>query len=334
MKTFAILAASLAVAFSSFADRPTLEELSSHLFTNAAIVWQAPIANLPKSFWTFKIIRSHIFPQATISNAIVLGGIQAWGFPEASTNNTCIADDCHCSCAIHCIFSIYPPDASMCFSSPLQTSSTQKIPDDKILIKWAWYHSYQLGVDPATVAEEGFTSHFNTDTNGNSLTNEISGRGVFLSRVLDGTKFMNSGNDVSSSEGFWIEFGSFGLVRNFSLRWPNLERHKQSQTATVEQIIRCIHAHKTFVMPESDEDYFTKLKKLANAKKLTISKITPYYGEGIFGEVPTNGATCNFVMPFALLKADADFGDSHSAIVLYSPLISSDVSRLLGKKSP
>jgi hypothetical protein len=47
MKIFAFVAASLAAIFSSPAAPPTWQELSSHLFTNEPIIWQAPINNLP-----------------------------------------------------------------------------------------------------------------------------------------------------------------------------------------------------------------------------------------------------------------------------------------------
>ena len=111
-----------------------------------------------------------------------------------------------------------------------------------------------------------------------------------------------------------------------------LERRESQPIANPQDIIRCIQAHKTFVLPTPDEeDYFARLKKLANANKLTITKITPYYGEGVFGEVPTNDAPCNVATPFAELEAVAEFGNSNASVRLLSPIIVSEVNRLLSK---
>ena len=80
-----------------------------------------------------------------------------------------------------------------------------------------------------------------------------------------------------------------------------------------------------------EETYFQRIKALANAKTFTITKITPYYSEGIFGEVPTNDVPPEFVTPLAELEAVADFGNSNATVRLLSPILSSEVSRLLGK---
>jgi hypothetical protein len=86
-------------------------------------------------------------------------------------------------------------------------------------------------------------------------------------------------------------------------------------------------------MPNGDEEnYFDRLKTLASAKKLTITKITPYYGEGMFGDVPTNDVPCKYATPFAELEAVADFGNSNATVRLLSPILSSEVRRLLGVK--
>jgi hypothetical protein len=115
---------------------------------------------------------------------------------------------------------------------------------------------------------------------------------------------------------------------------PNLERTQKSLTASPEQIIACIRAFKTPSPPKGDEpDYYGRIKNLGKAKMLTITKVTPFYGEGIYGQVPTNGELLSIVLPIAQLDAVADFGDSNAAVRLLSPIISSEVTRLLSKKS-
>lgn len=334
MKTIAILAVIFLTACSAPASPPTVEEqLWSHLFTNAVIVWQAPTNDLPKSLWVYQRMLPRVFSETVISNAIVLGSFQSHGFPKPGANDICILDDpdCdNCGCARVCNFSIRPNDATLSFYSPNQNHLTQYIPSDATVGKLARDCALKLGVDLAQVVEKPTTSHFNTDTNDNKLTNQICGRGIFLCRQLDGINFFSANDDGDGSKGFVIDFGSYGLIRSFSLCWSEVARYKSEPTTSQQEIIRCIQAHKTIVMPDIDEeDYFARLKKLAGAKKLTITKITPCYGAGVFGEVPTNDVPCKFVTPFAELEAVADFGSSNASVRLVSPIISPEVQRLM-----
>jgi hypothetical protein len=322
------------MAFSASADSVTWQELSSRLFTNAAIVWQAPTDKLPKSFWIYRRELPHVFSATVISNAVVLGSLQAKGFPKPSTNEFFIAEDKgpHYPGPLATIFGIRPGDANMYYWLPdYRAVLGEPIPDDKAIIALAWKYAGQLGTDPAHLVQENLYTHFcNTDQQGRA-TNHACGRGVFLSRQLDGIPFYSADNEGSGAEGFSIEFGSRGQVRAFSVRWSTVERYKSEQTASREEVIRCIRAHKTMVLPKPDEeDYFARLKKLAGVKKLTINKITPYYAEGVLGEMPTNDVPYEFAVPFGELEAVADFGNSTAIVRLVSPIISSEVSRLLG----
>jgi hypothetical protein len=329
MKTVT-LAASLAAAFSSLADTSSLENFSPQFSTNTQIIWQAPTNHLPKSFWTYKKLSPHVFPETVISNAIVLASFQSKGFPKPSTNDTCIMDDpdCNCPCMRVCNFYIGPASAVLSFSSPGQNTSTRQLPSDQAIVKWAWNDAALLGIDPALMAEKCLTSHFNLDTNDHKITNQICGRGAFLSRQLDGTLFIGNGDD--GGEGFWIEFGSYGQINSFFLNWPELDRYDSHQTANPEQIINCIRAHKIIVFPNADEEkYFERVKALANAKTFTITKITPYYGEGRFGETPADNEPPKWVTPVAEVEAVADFGNTNATVRMLSPILASDVTRLL-----
>ena len=333
MKPLIILAAILVTAPAS-ATSPTWEELSSHLFTNAVIIWQAPTNNLPKIFWVYQRTLPHVFSATIISNAIVLGSLQRKGFPQPSTNDFYISEDKgpNPMASIPTIFGIRPSDASMYYSIPnYSAGSGKEIPNDEMIVRRARKYASQLGLDPATLVQKNIYTHIcNRDQNGKT-TNLVCGRGVLLSRQLDGITFFSADNEGEDAEGFSIEFGSFGQIRSFSFRWSNVTRYKNSPTASRQQIIQCIQAHKTLVLPNiGEDDYFARLTKLASAKKLTINKITPYYGEGILGEVPTNDVPCKFATPFAELEAIANFGNSNLTIRLISPIISSEVIRLLG----
>ncbi len=318
-------------AFSSFAES-ALERFSPHFSTNMPIVWQARTNQLPKSFWIYKRLPPRPFPATVISNAIVLASLQSKEFPKPSTRDVFIPEDHppNYPGMIPVIFSISPKSATITYGLPHPGTNTANIPADKILVQRAWACAKQLGVDPAQVTLKEMTSRFNQDDNYNDLTNQLCGRGVFLSRKLDGMMFWSSGTEDNHVDGFWIEFGSHGQIRAFSLVWPDLKRDELQPAARPQQIIACIQAQKIIVLPNANEKtYFRRIKALANAKTFTITKITPYYSGGIFGEVPTNDVPPKFVTPLAELEAVADFGNSNAAVKLLAPILSSETNKLL-----
>ena len=331
-KALLFFTAIFATNFSSFAD--SLERFSPDFSTNTEIIWQAPTNDLPKSFWIYKRLPPHPFSATVISNAIVLASLQSKGFPKPSTNDFYIPEDkpANYPGSIPIIFSITPKSSTLFYGMPHPGTNTSGIPADEILVKHAWACAVQLGVDPSKVALKVMTSRFNKDENYDDLTNQICGRGAFLSRLLDGIYFWGNGDD-GPNEGFWIEFGSSEKIQVFSLNWPNLKRFENQQAASPQQIIACIKAQKTIVIPNANEEtYFQRIRTLANAKKFIVTKITPYYSEGRFGETPTNDLPSEIIEPIAELEAVADFGNSNATVRLVSPIISSEVNRLLKAK--
>jgi hypothetical protein len=332
VKLFAALSVSLTAAVATV-HAQSWQELSSNLFINAEIVWQVPTNALPKNLWVYHRLMPHVFPATVISNAVVLGSLQKRGFPKPSTNDFFILQVVppNWPGPILTLLGIRPADANLYFSKASFTPVSQKeIPDDETIIKLARKYAPQLGLDPAKLVQEKIYAH-SCDTD--QAANAVCGRGVFFSRQFDGIPFFSAADNGESAEGFSIEFGEYGKIQSFSVRWSDVERYKNERAASPDEIIRCIRAHKAIVMPNFRDDDFATLKKLATAKKFTITKITPYYGEGIFGEVPTNDMPCEFATPFAELEAVADFGSSNTTVRLLSPILSSEVVRLLANKT-
>ena len=332
MKTVSVIFVIFAAAFSVQAAPPTWQELTSHLFANSTIVWQAPTNHLPRSFWIYKRLLPRVFSESVISNAIVLGSLQSKGFPKPSTNQTCLVAEPPSPCCNVCNFFINPDDAAINFQSPnYKNGSPDNLPADEAIARSAWDYAPRLGLDPTHMTASGYFTHsFDVGGTSKGTTNFVCGRGIFLSRQLDGISFFSADSEGSAAEGFSIEFGSHGQIRFFSVRWSELTRYQNQPTASLQEITDCIKAHKIIVLPNADEeDYFVRLKKLATARKLTVTKITSYYGEGMFGEAPTNDVPCGFATPFAELEATADFGNSNAVVRLVSPIISSEVRRLM-----
>lgn len=335
MKAFALFAVYFVAVFSSSADLIALEDISPHLSTNAPILWQAPTNNLPKSFWIYQRLPPHPFSATVISNTIVLASLQNRGFPKPSTNDFYIAEEYppNYPGMIPDIFSITPKSATISYWLPNPGTNTTDIPADNIVVRRAWACAVQLGVDPAQIEFKEMTSSFNLDENDNDLTNQLCGRGVFLSRKLDGILFWSNGTDDGSFDGFSMEFGSHGQIRAFSLVWPDLERVELQAAARPQQIVACIRAFKTMALPNRNEqNYFERLKQLSKVRKLIIKKITPYYMEGIYREAPTNDEPPQLIAPIAEIEAIADFGNSNSNVRLLAPITSADADRLLTEK--
>jgi hypothetical protein len=305
-----LVAAVALTSFSCFADY-MLEDLSPHFSTNMPIVWQAPTDQLPKSFWIYKKL-PRVFSATTISNAIILASFQAKGFPKLSTNQVILWADRFTGEPQPPNFVILPDEGQLSYSlGDRAPNSPEGIATNRAAVERAWNCLAQLGLDRSQFVETNDTSS--------------GGYGVFLPRQIDGTLAQNG------AEGFQIQFGRKWNVQQFCLLWPKLEPERQGEIAGPSQIIACIRAFKTPLVPDNKPDYFARVKHLAEAKKLIITKITPYYGEGVFGETPTNNQPSKIITPFAELETIADFENSNTSVRLFAPILSSEANRLLGR---
>lgn len=302
------LAALLAAVFSSFADY-TLEDLSPHFATNMPIVWQAPTNQLPKSLWIYKKL-PRVFSAATISNAIILASFQDKGFPPPSTNETFLRADRTYGEPRPPYFEIRPEWGEISYSlGDRAPDSAEKIANDEAAVQRAWDCLRQLGIDRSEFIK--------TNAAGSGTW------GVFLPRQIDGIQIYDE------SEGFsFQQFGGHGKIRSLWLALPNLERQENSPTASPQQIIACIRAFQTPLIPGGKPDYFARVEILTKTEKFIITEVTPFYGEGIYGEPPTNDEPPKTVTPIAELEAIADFGNSNMPIRLFSPITVSEVARL------
>ncbi len=334
MKALSILAVILATVFSSLANPPTLQELSSHLFTNAVIVWQAPTNSLPKSLWVYQRVLPHIFSATVISNGIVLGSLQNKGFPKPSTNQTCIMAEPPCPCTSVCNFFINPSDATMSFESPdYKNGSPEGIFDNQTIARLAWYYAPRLGLDPSHLIQTSYFTHsFNVDQTGNEKTNFVCGHGVFLARQLDGVPFFSADDQGDGAEGFSIQFGEHGQVRFFlsagqmfgTIKTSQLPRRQTSSIASRLIKSSCCPIWMKKIILTGSKNWRRQRSSPSQKLHLVMAKV-------FLCETPTNDLPCEFATPFAELEAIADFGNSNTTIRFVSPLLSSEVGRLLGK---
>jgi hypothetical protein len=212
-------------------------------------------------------------------------------------------------------FAIHPSNGQMSFTlGDRAPDSVQDVARDEAAVKRAWKCVGKLGVDMTQVLQ---TNAAGPGTGG-----------VFLPRQLDGMQFFDG------TEGFQIMFGKDGKVRMFALMWPKLERDESCATASPQEIIRCISGYKTVLVPGDEEsNYFAQVKDVARARRITITQITLYYGEGMLGEETRVNEPSKHVRPIAILGATADFGTNAAFIRIYAPILASDVRRLLGSRA-
>lgn len=311
------------------ANAQSWQEVSAHTFTNAVIVWQIPTDQIPKSLWVYRRLLPHIFPPEVISNAVVLGELQNRGFPPSTTNDFYLIPQMpeNWPGMIPVIFEIRPCDAYLYYTIPDYGPISEKLtPSGETIMRVARKTAPLLGLDPTNLEHGSIYTH-SSDTD--RTAGNFCGRGVFFPRYLDDISFFSGAADGSGAEGFTMELGEHGKIQAFSVRWSELEHYKNERTAGLDEMTRCIRAHKVIVIPNFQPDDLIWLKNLAAVKKLTIIKVTPYYEEGMFGEEPTNDVPSGFAIPFARLDAVADFGTSNEPVKLLSPILSSEAQRLL-----
>ncbi|HOC54462.1 MAG TPA: hypothetical protein PKI20_02440 [Verrucomicrobiota bacterium] len=300
--------------FSFHVTAATLEEVAPHFATTTEIVWKVPTNQVPKRLWIYGI-GPHVFSAATISNAVVLAGFQQKGFPKPSAKATVIWDRIAGSTVGEPrppYFALTPKRGAIQYDiGDRWPDAPNEILADRAAVEYAWDCLARLGIDRAQFVKTNIASF-----------------GVAFPRQIDGIRFQDD------SEGFsFQQYGKDRKLRCFCLTLPTLERVKEDTTASPQEIIAAIRAFKVPIMPNGEEaDYFARVKAMSKAKRLTITKLSLYYGEGTIGETPPENELPKAVTPVAYLETTADFGTSNAPLTLAAPILSSDVRRLLQTK--
>ena len=290
--------------FHAYAASLSLEDISPHLDANAKIIWKAPTNNLPRTLWTYEK-KPQNFTTAVVSNLLSLSEFKLKPLPKTFTKPITIWDRPNTIDPRPDYFVLYPDLGTITFRRDRHKVEHGDFTPEA-LIRRTWEYAARLGLEESLLAPRNPSK--------NSTVN--------LSRKLDGIAFLEE------TQGLSLMFGSQGEIRLFTLNWPKLKRVSQERVIGPDEIMQCIRAFKTLVIPAIDEpDYFGRVKALASIQTLTITDITPYYIEGIFGKQPDDVRPERFVRPLAELIATADWGNTNATIRMFSPLISPDFER-------
>jgi hypothetical protein len=309
--TFAFILIALGMSFSSPADSFQLDGVP-YPSSNVEIIWKASVTNLPTGLWIYKPIPRD-FSMAVISNAMAIGSFKMLDIVNPRDTNSIQFRDKKDIWEARRRLTINPAQGAIEYNSIMPTAENRKIPTgvptEEEGVKLAWDYLFRLGIDRS----QAMQPHARVDIEIMS-TNHVEWEGPYqctvgVSRCIDGVRAYG-GN-------FRIVFRRHAEVESIDLSWPDLVPYECHPVANVTEIINYIkNGQAVLPVPEFHFD------RLADLKKLTITKITPYY----FFEPATDG----LFHPFAELEATADLGKKNYRgeekldLILRCPILSTN----------
>jgi hypothetical protein len=300
----------LAVCLRSPADAPRLENPLFQPSTNVEIVWSAPDGELPRNLQIYKL-NPQKFSVAVISNAMALASFQMKDLVSPPNYKAVICFQDNKDEFWTRALTIIPQFGQILYRVRAPSTNSADVPTNEEVAKRTWKYLSQFQIDPSELIEK--SENRRIEFCGDNSTN-VCARGIFLSRKVDGIEIRELG--------FGMDFGSGGQIKGFYLILPKLELFKKCQTASSDQIIAWVKEGKAY--PTEDElSNRTKIKNLMSAKKLTLTKITPEYGEGKYGEMPSADSE-SYTTPFGILEGTANLGSTNVSFRLYCPILSTN----------
>ena len=322
-KTLLFLLTGLPLVSSSAQNTIPIESFSPAFPANARIIWQVPSNQIPRSLATYTNVPT-IFPVPVLSNAIRLASFPMPRPLKASTNELHMTDnnDGFWSRALD----VTPQYCQLLYHVRGVLTNPTNVPSAAEVSQLAWQYARLLGLNSAELFERPQSRVVRICEYG-PFTNLVGARSTFLTRKIGGIELRGYGLDV--------EFGAHKQVRRFAVLWPTLKLAETAPTATPQQIIECIRARKTPLIPLDPEggiDLAT-LAALGKTRTLTITNLTLYYGLGRFGKGPSNGPH-QFFTPDAELEATAQLERTNLQIRLYAPILAQDAALLTSSTQP
>jgi hypothetical protein len=298
-----LLVVLLCAGFGCLAE--TAKDVFYHPSPDIEVIWKAE-TNWPRVLRIYKATPGN-FLTTTISNALTLASFGKQDL--VVSNHSVIRFQDHKGDRWTRSLDILPAHGQILYRSRAGLNGPPEgVPSDEEVAKRAWEFSARLGIERSQLIEKPENCKSETC----ERSTEICARGISLTRIVDGLEI--------DETGFGVNFGNHAQLRSFYLIWPSLQNSESSPTATREQISAWIKEGKALPTVEELQDPAT-IKKLAEAKKLTITKITLRYGQGRYGEMPT-GESEQLVSPFGLLEGIAEVGDSNINCKFYCPILS------------
>lgn len=279
---------------------------------NVEIVWKASVTNLPTGLWTYKVIPRE-FSMAVISNAMTIGSFEMLNIINPRDTNTIQFRDKKDASQSMRSLKINPSQGLVEYESRMPSAENREIPagvpNEEDGVKLGWHYLFLLGIDRSQVFNNP-RAHVDIETR--SKQNQITWQGAYkctvgFDRCIDGIRAYG-GN-------FHIVFRNNSKVEELDLSWPGLMPYESHSLANENEIIGFIKNGQA-VLPVPEFDF----GNLSGMKKLTITKITPYY----FFEPARDG----LFHPFAELEMTADLEDTNFNFQLRCPILTANNPKL------
>lgn len=320
MKGIAISAMLLVACVTSPADSFQPEGQPFHPSTNTQVLCTAPTNGLPVGLWVYRVMPEAI-SAAVVSNAMALGHFTMKDFSKSThpviRDKNLIYFFAKNEAGLTRHLFISPGIGAIEYQSERDNSSpAEDAPSAEETEKLARKVLFELGIDSSLICnpKPGYDEtsiRFKWDKEKHravppGVTNTVL-RGIAFQRRIDGVL-------TSSGWVFMIHFRSHGEIEDYSLTWRNLLPQQSYPLISVDDIVHMIKDGQA-VLPEQ----FDNVTGVAEAKALTITKITPLYFNGSGKEA------MDFLKPYAELEMRADFGTNSSTFFLTCPILSTNV---------
>ncbi len=303
---FRLIFVVLGTSFSSPADSFELKGVA-YPPSNVEIVWKASVTNLPTGLWIYKPIPRD-FSMAVISNAMAIGSFKMLDIVNPRDTNGIQFRDKKDIWESRRRLTISPAQGAIEYNSIMPSSENRKIPigvpTEEEGIKLAWDYLFKLGIDRS----QAMQPHARVDMESMFKKDVTDWEGPYqcavgVSRCIDGIRAYG-GN-------FRIVFRRRAEVESIHLSWPDLVPYECHPVANENEIINYIKNGQA-VLPVPEFHF----EKLAGMKRMTVTKITPYY----FFEPASDG----LFHPFAELEVNADLGNTNFNFQLRCPILSTN----------
>lgn len=279
--------------------------------------WEASTNHLPKSVWVYKVVPAE-FSSAMISNVMALGGY----LPNNRTNiegRPFSKHIFHFRATDGVGYLTYAPRYGVIdylneTARAKITDHPEGVPSDSEATALALKFLTKLDVHRSQfstqVGSADLQMYKGIRERGRLGKKEAISRDVYFIRRVDGIDFAGIGN----YGGLHLAFGDRGKIAELQLLWPNLQRHKEYQTATSIHITERLR--QGYAVIASGPNAYAVSRSTDQIKVLTVRKITPYYMGTSIMEEPKE-----FVHPFAELEVVVTVGDTNFAAVLNCPIL-------------
>jgi hypothetical protein len=277
-----------------------------HYKPSVPVVWDQPATNLPSSIMVYKVVPQQL-SEEIFSNLLTLGSFTTKTMKLSADKKTMSWRRYEGEGArLNYSLDIAPVYGFIEYHDYVVTrnwtNTPHGVPSRQEVEKLALDYLQRLGGDTNQLSfrrhsgTEGTRSRY--DKTAKKYTGEsVYKRGTMYARQIDGIRFAGEG-----WRGLAIDFSNDAKISSLELNWRNLQPLERRRTATKGELLSWIRDGRG-VIPLTQN---ANLDELAQAKKLTVTGITPYYLS------TTAGTPQGLMYPFAELDMVADLAGTNT----------------------